>query len=305
MLLNLESGAYAFTADPDEGELSMGRENDCNFIVKEDGVSRHHCKLWFENGHWVVQDSESRHGTLVNNKQIQKPTTLKNGDVLKLSGVNFMVSLHVTNDPKDIGKALAGGAREKLKMLNTGPKGPPAKPTRVMKSPPKKVAAAPVVEDEPEPEAPASDEPPAEKSAAPDSEAADAAVESDAETVAVASKEKPTGSKIRPGIKGAASKARPKGGKPAKDAPKKGGGMLKIVAAVVIFLGAGAAAYYGLGMNAEGEKPADSKKGEAKKEEPKTDETPKIPAKPEEGAKEAPKEDSAAAPKTDEKPANP
>lgn len=304
MLLNLESGAYAFTADSDEGEVTIGRENDCSFIVKEDGISRHHCKLWFENGNWLVLDTESRHGTLVNNKQIQKPTVLKTGDVLKLSGVNFMVSLHATNDPKDIGKALAGGAREKLKMLNTGPKGPPAKPTRILKSPPKK-AAAPVVEaDEPSAEAPASDAPAAGEKTASEDVSSD--VESDAETVAVASKEKPSGSKVRPGVKGAASKTRTKGGKPAQEAPKKGGGMLKIVAAVVIFAGAGAAAYFALGKHNEAgkDKPTEAKKDDdAPKDESKTEEVPKIPAKPHEGEKSAPKEEPAPAPKADEKPA--
>lgn len=318
MLLNLESGAYAFTADPDEGVVIVGRENDCNFIVKEDGVSRHHCKLWFEEGQWKVEDSQSRHGTLVNNKQIHKPAVLKNGDVLKLAGVNFMVSLHVTNDPKDIGKALAGGAREKLKMLNAPPKGPPARPTRVMKAPPKsKPYSADAADDEPTAaEAPPREEPAAEETAAPSesSDTADAAAgEADTESVSVASKEKPTGSKLRPGVKGSAQKSRAgaKGAKPAKEAPKKGGGMLKILAAVVIFAGAGAAAYFGLKGNGDAgkEKPGETKKQDPAKEEPKKEEAkkeeavPNIPAKPGDGS-EAPK-DPAAAPKTDDKPANP
>lgn len=318
MLLNLESGAYAFTADPDEGVVIVGRENDCNFIVKEDGVSRHHCKIWFDEGQWHVEDSQSRHGTLVNNKQIRKPSILKNGDVLKLAGVNFMVSLHATNDPKDIGKALAGGARDKLKMLNAPPKGPPARPTRVMRAPPKsRPYSANVADDEPvEPEAPPPEEPPVDETASkePD-ESADTEVsadaEGDAEQVAVASKEKPTASKLRPGLKGSptkdsATKARTgKGVKAPKEAPKKGGGMLKIIAAVVIFAGAGAAAYFALLASKEPEKgaPTEAKKDEPEKEEAKKEEAaPNIPAKPEE-AKEAPKD--SAAPKSDEKPASP
>jgi len=322
-LLNQESGAYAFTADPDEGVVIVGRENDCNFIVKEDGVSRHHCKIWFDEGQWHVEDSQSRHGTLVNNKQIRKPAILKNGDVLKLAGVNFMVSLHATNDPKDIGKALAGGARDKLKMLNAPPKGPPARPTRVMRAPPKsRPYSANVADDEPvEPEAPPLEEPPVEETAskAPDEPTdteASAEDEGDAEQVAVASKEKPTASKLRPGLKGSptkdsATKSRTgKVVKAPKEAPKKGGGMLKIIAAVVIFAGAGAAAYFALLSSNDPEKgtekgtPTEAKKDEPKKEEAKKEEAaPSIPAKPEE-AKEAPK-DPAAAPKTDEKPASP
>ena len=78
----------------------IGRRPDCNIRVLKSAVSRQHCKLICENGHIVVTDLNSSNGTYVNQKKIQKPTTVSPGDVVSIAGLDF--TLTVDGSPIDV-----------------------------------------------------------------------------------------------------------------------------------------------------------------------------------------------------------
>ncbi|MDK2821091.1 MAG: hypothetical protein PWP31_1056 [Clostridia bacterium] len=65
------------------GKYILGRQPTCDFILKDEQVSRRHCQFEEIHGRIMVTDLGSRNGTLVNNSKIDR-TFLKPGDFLKV-----------------------------------------------------------------------------------------------------------------------------------------------------------------------------------------------------------------------------
>ncbi len=51
----------------------FGRHTDNNLVLRDNRVSRNHARIFVENGHYVVEDLNSRHGTWVNGERIAPP----------------------------------------------------------------------------------------------------------------------------------------------------------------------------------------------------------------------------------------
>ncbi|MBN2801189.1 MAG: FHA domain-containing protein [Deltaproteobacteria bacterium] len=64
---------------PEEG-LSIGRDPANGLILREDGISRFHAKLHFDNGSLWLRDVGSRNGVFVNEKRVQEHKALTVGD---------------------------------------------------------------------------------------------------------------------------------------------------------------------------------------------------------------------------------
>ena len=71
---------------PDEGRLTLGREEACDFSFADDHeVSRLHCELERVGGHWVLGDHGlSRNGTFVNGERLHGERALHDGDTIRL-----------------------------------------------------------------------------------------------------------------------------------------------------------------------------------------------------------------------------
>src|SRR5271168_934677 len=52
--------------------FTFGRHADNNLVLRDNRVSRNHARISFENGHYVVEDLSSRHGTWVNGERIAR-----------------------------------------------------------------------------------------------------------------------------------------------------------------------------------------------------------------------------------------
>jgi pSer/pThr/pTyr-binding forkhead associated (FHA) protein/biotin carboxyl carrier protein len=66
------------------GTASVGRSSKCDLSLKgAPGVSRRHCKVQLVGTQYVVLDLESRNGTLVNGKQVDRHI-LQDGDVIEV-----------------------------------------------------------------------------------------------------------------------------------------------------------------------------------------------------------------------------
>lgn len=72
------------------GTFTIGRDAT-NALPLPDvaGVSKVHCKITMENGAFLVEDAESRNGTLVNGKAVRK-ATLVNGDSVQVCSAVFI-----------------------------------------------------------------------------------------------------------------------------------------------------------------------------------------------------------------------
>lgn len=70
------------------GTFVIGRGEECDLRLRDAGVSRVHAKIVAEGPVFVVQDNESRNGTLVNGQPVRR-ADLKEGDQLALCSAVF------------------------------------------------------------------------------------------------------------------------------------------------------------------------------------------------------------------------
>lgn len=63
-------------------QLRVGRSQECELWLADDGVSRRHARLYLEGGGYVVEDTESANGTFVQNQRVSRQM-LQDGDVIQ------------------------------------------------------------------------------------------------------------------------------------------------------------------------------------------------------------------------------
>lgn len=86
---------------PLEGDsIVIGRSSECDLVLEDRFLSRRHTRLFQLDGDWMVEDMGSRNGTILNGTVVDKPTKVKFGDRLQLSGSS--VSIQRTNEPSRI-----------------------------------------------------------------------------------------------------------------------------------------------------------------------------------------------------------
>ena len=52
--------------------VTLGRGANCDVILDDDGVSRHHARIYQDPfGRWIVEDLQSRNGVIVEGQRIQ------------------------------------------------------------------------------------------------------------------------------------------------------------------------------------------------------------------------------------------
>jgi pSer/pThr/pTyr-binding forkhead associated (FHA) protein len=64
----------------------LGRSRDCDVVVDDPNVSRHHAEVRPSGGSWVVRDLGSTNGVKINGRRLDpaRPQSLKRGDVIEL-----------------------------------------------------------------------------------------------------------------------------------------------------------------------------------------------------------------------------
>ena len=60
----------------------IGRANDCEIWLSDDGVSRRHAAIRFEAGGFVIEDTQSANGTFVGGQRVEH-TALRDGDLIQ------------------------------------------------------------------------------------------------------------------------------------------------------------------------------------------------------------------------------
>jgi diguanylate cyclase (GGDEF)-like protein len=60
----------------------VGRANDCEIWLSDDGVSRKHATITFENGGYSIEDTGSANGTFVGGQKVER-ATLRDGDLIQ------------------------------------------------------------------------------------------------------------------------------------------------------------------------------------------------------------------------------
>ena len=70
----------------------LGRNPDCHFVIPITSVSREHAHIVRSQGHFYIEDMQSRNGTKVNNQTISGRTLLKDNDKIQIC--DFIASFH-------------------------------------------------------------------------------------------------------------------------------------------------------------------------------------------------------------------
>ena len=93
-------------------EFLIGRGGDCQLVLPERLVSRHHAKILRQDGSFILQDLDSKNGTYINGKQLKGKAVLLDGDeiqialAVKLQFVGTGATLPLTFDPPKPERAL-------------------------------------------------------------------------------------------------------------------------------------------------------------------------------------------------------
>lgn len=72
-----------------EGEHVLGREPDLELAFDSATVSRRHARIRVEGGAATIEDLGSKNGTFVNERRIEGPTPLADGDAILLGSVRL------------------------------------------------------------------------------------------------------------------------------------------------------------------------------------------------------------------------
>lgn len=73
-----------------EGRNIIGRDQECSITVNDNMVSSKHAVLLFRAGKYSITDSQSSHGTFVNDRDIElEPCYLSDGDIIKIGQTVF------------------------------------------------------------------------------------------------------------------------------------------------------------------------------------------------------------------------
>jgi pSer/pThr/pTyr-binding forkhead associated (FHA) protein len=81
--------------------IRLGRQLENDIVFHEEFVSRFHAEIRFEDGKYVLYDSESTVGTFVNGRKVNR-CVLNSGDLISIATIQIMF---VNNNAKLIDKA--------------------------------------------------------------------------------------------------------------------------------------------------------------------------------------------------------
>ncbi|MGD0140317.1 MAG: FHA domain-containing protein [Tepidisphaeraceae bacterium] len=97
----------------------VGRAPDCDVSVRDILLSRRHCRLQPSDDGWMVQDLQSKNGTVIDGERLRVPRLLCDNDVIRLGRSKIIFHAGVPGDdfpdrvsaavrPADPGDSLAG-----------------------------------------------------------------------------------------------------------------------------------------------------------------------------------------------------
>src|ERR1035437_10162239 len=75
----------------DKNEINVGRVQGNDLMLPKGNVSKHHARLLFRDGRFIVTDLKSTNGTYVNGRKIAQATIVREGDKIYIG--DFVIRL--------------------------------------------------------------------------------------------------------------------------------------------------------------------------------------------------------------------
>jgi pSer/pThr/pTyr-binding forkhead associated (FHA) protein len=73
--------------------MVVGRDPDCDIVIPERQISRHHARFFTNSEGIFVEDLNSKNGTHVNGQRVKEPVQLKDGDIIQIALAQQLVFL--------------------------------------------------------------------------------------------------------------------------------------------------------------------------------------------------------------------
>src|ERR1700738_1653838 len=77
----------------DKNEINVGRVQGNDLMLPKGNVSKHHARLLFRDGRFIVTDLKSTNGTYVNGRKIAQATIVREGDKIYIGDFIVRVDL--------------------------------------------------------------------------------------------------------------------------------------------------------------------------------------------------------------------
>ena len=91
MYLQIERGPNAGKTYNIKSSIRVGRSSDCDIVLNDSAVSRHHAEFRASGNGVVVTDTQSRNGVRVNDQRVRGSQSLRAGDRIKIGSAVFVV----------------------------------------------------------------------------------------------------------------------------------------------------------------------------------------------------------------------
>ncbi len=75
--------------DISQSETSIGRAKTCDIVISDSTVSRFHAVLSRRASGWMIFDTNSTSGTILNGRKIDRKHVVKDGDKLRFGNVEY------------------------------------------------------------------------------------------------------------------------------------------------------------------------------------------------------------------------
>ncbi len=72
--------------------IVIGRDAECDLVIRDAKASRRHCKLTRGTGDFILEDLGSKNGTQVDGKRIEAPVSLRAGQAFKVGDTVFYLT---------------------------------------------------------------------------------------------------------------------------------------------------------------------------------------------------------------------
>ena len=79
----------------DKNEINVGRVQGNDLMLPKGNVSKHHARLLYRDGRFIVTDLKSTNGTYVNGRKIAQATIVREGDKIYIG--DFVLRLDAGN----------------------------------------------------------------------------------------------------------------------------------------------------------------------------------------------------------------
>jgi pilus assembly protein CpaF len=125
----------------DKNEINVGRVQGNDLMLPKGNVSKHHARLLFRDGRFIVTDLKSTNGTYVNGRKIAQATIVREGDKIYIG--DFVLRLETNGAGAEAQEATTGGDDDQLRTVGRGEPAPAARPAAPLPNPPAVTLKAP------------------------------------------------------------------------------------------------------------------------------------------------------------------